>query len=522
MVNSDLRPYYNPDTFDAGYLVIYKPGVGMVNPKTGHSLTSSIHPVVNTSGASGHYNPGANIGIRGMANINRDVNGFEKDYFNDLEFHEYFDLNNLTELFKNLFWNFFKNYCKILLFQPLEIARLVLQVGSFEFDKAKKKLSKSKLPRLLDESGELTPSYKSQLSDSESDLEINYFQSNPDMSSSSPSNSPKRLSTSEFGSPKKAVKSKRLLKRKHKIHPISKHTIDIVSAIAAKDGPNALFRGLNAQFIHQTLSHTIEAWITGFVSPFLGIPDPFFLDLTRLTEPLRSLCLSVLACVLTGIILMPLDLVKVRLMITQFNKPYNNEDDPELDNSTELQPPQSPPPPQSTRSIRESIRNYPVQLLIRPPVTVSFLTILHQFATSIFRKSAPYLLFIRFNIDSYLAPKLYTVSNLLLSIMEFFIKLPVENLLRKEQVRFLLTPKPYLQDPKRVVSIDNPDHDLIVEVNDSWQLDKPGKSNSAVTMWHKLVNLGLFNGWRVGVLNIIGFWGYKIVKSSGSLQEEKL
>lgn len=525
MVSEDLRPYYNPDTFDAGYLVIYKPGVGLVNPKTGHSLTSSIHPILNNT-STGQYNPGASIGLRGISSMNH--NSFEKDYFNDLEFLEYFDLNNLSELFKNLFWNFFKNYCKVLLFQPLEITRLVLQIGSFDFNKSKKP-SSQKVTRLLDESTELLTPRTPHLTDSDSDGEINYFQSNSDVWS----NSPSKMNTSEFGSPKKKTgsalksghKSKRLMRKQHKIQPISKHTVDIIAAIASKDGPNALFRGLNAQFIHQTFSHTIEAWITGFLSPFLGIPDPFFLDLTRLAEPLRSLCLSVLACVLTGIILMPLDLIKVRLMVTQFNKPYNSEDENgDLESSTstlnlkESQDPQSSG--QSTRSIRESIRNYPVQLLIKPPVSISFLTILHQFATSIFRKSAPYLLFIRFNIDSYLAPKLYTVSNLILSIMEFFIKLPVENLLRKEQVRFLLTPKSLEEDPKRVVSIDNPDRDLIVEFNEGWTHEGTPDDNQLHTLWTRLVNLGLFNGWRVGVLNIIGFWGYKIVKNSASLQEK--
>lgn len=495
--DSDLRPYYNPDTFDAGYLVIYRPGVGLVNPHTGTSVTSSIHPIVNNS-STGRYNPGANIGLRAISS-NEKIDHYDKDYFNDLEFLEYFDFNNLSALLKNLFWNFLKNYCKVLLLQPLEITRLVLQVGTFDFDKKKEKdplLHLQNFPRLLDESGELTPQLSQSYSDDDSDFEVNYFQPNDKVSS--------------IESPKKSSKTKRLEKKRHKLHPVSKHTVDIMSAIITKDGPNALFRGLNAQFIHQTLSHTIEAWITGFLSPFLSIPDPFFLDLTHLTEPLRSLCLSVLACVLTGVILMPLDLIKVRLMITQFNKPYNKDDsDAEYTGI------------QSTRSIRESLKNYPIDHLVKPPMTVSFLTILHQFATSIFRKSAPYLLFIRFNIDQYSAPKLYTVFNLLLSIMEFFIKLPVENLLRKEQVRFLLKPKSLEEDPLRVLTIDNPDHDLIIEFNEGYPGDIEN-SSQLKGMWKKFTHLGLFNGWRVGVLNIIGFWGYKIVQSGSSIQEERL
>lgn len=509
---TDLRPYYNPDNFDAGYQVVYKPGVGLVNPSTGASVTRSIHPIVNNS-VSGRYNPGANIGLKGLG-IHKDIAGFEKDYFNDLEFLEYFDSNNLTAFLKNLFWNFLKNYLKVLCLQPLEVTRLVLQVGTFDF---KKKAKKQKdIPRLLESSADLTPSI-SQNYDDESDFEVDYFQSTNDLKSSIASPT-KRLDESIIKSP---TKSKKFLKRKHKIQPVSKHTIDIMASIIAKDGPNALFRGLNAQFLYQTLSHTIEAWITGFLSPFLGIPDPFFLDLTHLTEPLRSLCLSVLACVLAGVILMPLDLIKIRLMITQFMKPYNSDDENDLETSTSSSAQlENGVQSQSTRSIRESLRHYPVDVLVKPPISVCFLTVLHQFSTSIFRKSAPYILFIRYNVDQYLAPTLYTLSNLFLLIMEFFIKLPMENLLRKEQVRFLLKPKSLTEDPLRVVTIDNPDRDLIVEFNDGWKPDSSTKTFK--TLWERFLHLGLFNGWRVGVLNIIGFWGYKIVQSGASIQEERL
>lgn len=509
---TDLRPYYNPDNFDVGYLVIYKPGIGLINPATGASVTRSIHPTVNNS-YGGRYNPGANIGLKGLG-IHQDTSGFEKDYFNDLEFLEYFDTNNLTAFLKNLFWNFMKNYFKILCLQPLEITRLVLQVGTFEFTKKSKK--EKEVPRLLESSTELGAATHDTYDD-ESDFEIDYFQPTIDHKMPGITSPVKLLDQSITKSP---TKSKRLDKKKYKIQPTSKHTVDIMSSIITKDGPNALFRGLNAQFLYQTLSHTIEAWITGFLSPFLGIPDPFFLDLTHLTEPLRSLCLSVLACVLAGVILMPLDLIKVRLMITQFLKPYNSEGENMEASTTNSNLTEDNGGAQSTRSIRESLRNYPVDTLVKPPVTICFLTILHQFSTSIFRKSAPYILFIRYNIDQYLAPTLYTLSNLFLLIMEFFIKLPVENLLRKEQVKFLLQPKSIAEDPLRVVTIDNPDRDLIVEFNDGWKDEN--SNNNLKTLRDKFLHLGLFNGWRVGVLNIIGFWGYKIVQSGTSVQEERL
>ena len=58
---------------------------------------------------------------------------------------------------------------------------------------------------------------------------------------------------------------------------------------------------------------------------------------------------------------------------------------------------------------------------------------------------------------------------------------------------------------------------MIVEFNDL------SKDIQDSTFWERLKQLGLFNGWRIGVLNVIGFWGYNIIKSDGSeLKEERL
>lgn len=501
--DNTLRPYYDHDTFNAGYLVIFKPGVGLIDTNTRKPVVASLGHSMNQSS----FASGKGLGLSGMPQSgNTTITSGDKNYVYDLEFQEYFDFNNALELLKNLMWNFFKNYCKVLLSQPLEIVRLVLQVGYFDFSLQKKETKK--YSRLLD----TETSSATDASESEADYdEIDYFQL--------PRNSgvlPKR-------SKKKVAKSK-VPKNTHKIHPLSPHTIDIMTAIASKDGPFALFRGINASFIHFTLSHTIEAWITGFISPFLGIPDPFFLDLTHLTEPIKSLWLSVLACVLAGVVLMPLDLIKVRMMLTQFNKPLPDSEPASVASS----PSQSQISNVSTertantRSVRDSIRNFPVPVLLYPPPTITLLTVLHQVSTTVFRKSAPYLLFIRYNIDSYLSPNLYTMVNLVLLITELFIKLPVENLLRKEQVRFLLKPKSLEEDRHRIVTIDNPEENLIVTFNGWDPAHEKQEDGTSTGLWTRFTMLGLFNGWRVGVLNVIGFWGYNIFKGSTVMTEERL
>ncbi|KAI5956468.1 hypothetical protein KGF54_000943 [Candida jiufengensis] len=540
-----LRPYYDHDTFDAGYSVIFKKGVGLFDPKTNKPITSNLSSNVIDKQINNnlHNQPGLirrTFDRQGGLGLQSSGSG-DKNFLYDLEFNEYFDTNNILELLKNLVWNFVKSYAKVLIAQPLEITRLVLQVGKFPnlTDKKPTKDDKSK-KRLLDSTHSLSSSTSSvkqendHLSSSkvgfaqDDDEPIDYFQPQNDQqvwanpqSTFEPMTPAKELQhSSTVTSNEKFVPPplKRLSTRKRikvfKIQPVSLHTIDIMSAIANKDSFFALFRGVNASFIYQTLSNTIEAWITGFLSPFLGIPDPFFLDLTHSNDPLKSLWLSVSACVLTGIILMPLDLIRIKFMITQ----PNNTLPLHQDKNEDLIEKAAEDILQNTRSIRESIRFFPTYYLKHPPSPIVLLTTLYQLSTSIFRKMAPYLLFIKFNIDSYSSPSIYTFVNLISSICEFFIKLPVENLLRKEQVKFLLTPK--AQDPKKIITIVKPEENLIVEFNGNIGEDLQDKDES---VWVKIKQLGLFNGWRVGLLNVVGFWGYNILKNSGNeLREERL
>lgn len=106
--DSSLRPYYDHDTFNAGYLVIYKPGIGVVD-------TATDKPIIASLGQSlGNSLAGKGVGINGIKNAGNRTSfssvgpGGDKNYVYDLEFLEYFDFSNLLELLKNLFWNFFK------------------------------------------------------------------------------------------------------------------------------------------------------------------------------------------------------------------------------------------------------------------------------------------------------------------------------------------------------------------------------------------------------------------------------
>ncbi|CAK9441703.1 uncharacterized protein LODBEIA_P55710 [Lodderomyces beijingensis] len=564
-----LRPYYDHDTFDAGYSVIFKKGVGLWDPKSNKPMTANLssHSIDNAvnQNASALSKPGllrrafdrqgGGVGINAAAAGTGGGGGGDKNFIYDLEFNEYFDPNNLLELIKNLMWNFAKSYIKVLIAQPLEITRLVLQVGKFNISNntaaaAHKKKEETKTSRLLGES-EFPTSSASRIGDNdilskgvnfvEDDEPIDYFQPQNDsqvwanpQSSYEPITPATAAVTAgghadvrhkpehEFVAPPlKRLSTKKRLKI-YKIQPKSLHTVDIMSAICGKDSFFALFRGVNTSFMYQTLSSTIEAWLTGFISPFLGIPDPFFLDLTHSNDPFKSLWLSVGACVLTGLALMPLDLVRIKFMITQpnnivpLNRSGSSSNASSVHGKEDLIEQAAEEVLQNTRSIRESIRYFPTYYLSNFPLPIVLLTTLYQLSSSVFRKMAPYLLFIKFNIDSYSSPAIYTIVNLLSLICEFFIKLPVENLLRKEQVSFLLRQKK--EDPKKVLTIVKPEENMIVVFNGL----PSSQEEEGMTFVQKVKSLGLFNGWRVGLLNVVGFWGYNLVKHSGHEKEERL
>lgn len=68
----------------------------------------------------------------------------------------------------------------------------------------------------------------------------------------------------------------------------------------------------------------------------------------------------------------------------------------------------------------------------------------------------------------------------------------------------------------RVVTIDDPEDNLIVEFNDLY-------AQPDLTLAEKVQRMELFRGWRVGLLNVVGFWGYNIFKDSAvELREERL
>lgn len=489
--SKNLRPYFDSETFHAGGPAIYRPGIGVVDEQgntiaskitNSSNLKRSITNNIGIGGVSKAYGSGRSS-MRNIIRINQYNENIKKNMYSDLEFSEYFELNNVSELIKSLVNSFITNYFRCLIAQPFEVARLLLQVGDIHTttpnDGAKEhQKTKRNEPHYDDDNDD----------DNDDDDEVYYFQSKDEDSELLR----RRTRTIKRRSPTKttttAASSKKVINKNH-IRPVSLNTVDIMSSLLSQEGTRGLWRATNATFILNALSSTLEAWITGFISPFLQIPDPFFVDVAHSPEPTTTLALSITASLLTGLILAPLDLIRTKLVVTSIN---HNE-----------------------RSIRNSIKNL---RYFTCPISLIIPTILNSLANNVFKKLTPYLLFVKFGIDAYGSPIWYSTISLFSNIVELFVRLPVETLLRRAQVSFLLK----RSENGNVMKIENEDQ-LIVGFG-----GYSGLFKTFYDIYHSSGENsgfeGLFRGWRVGLLKILGSWGLSLLEQNyddQSFKEEK-
>ncbi|ODV95755.1 hypothetical protein PACTADRAFT_40691 [Pachysolen tannophilus NRRL Y-2460] len=497
----NLRPYYKPVEFNHNlYEVGYNAADGVIDHRTGKPISASLPTTLQFNNNNGHHH--GNITSIGLANSNgirtlnkgkistiHDANSSsvsDKNMYSDLEFQEYFDYNNLRELIKSLINSFIKNYVRILISQPFEVSKLLLQVGSFNTSIEPKNVGYQE-KKYLDSLSDVGDDEE----DDEND-EIDFFVAAPDeqdysMLTSSPKDDSKKQHS-------------RRKQGRHHIQPLSLHTIDIMSSLLSKEGTKGLWRSINTSFIYQTLSNTIEAWLTGFLSPLLNIPDPFFIDIIHSSNPFKSLCLSIVAGVLTGLVLQPVELIKFKFSVTSTNLNF------------------------AKRSFRKTITSFePKNFLI--PYSLILPAFNYFLSANFIKKYVPYLLFTKFNIDNYTSPVLYSATTLLTSISELFIKLPLELLLRRAQFNYLLNDETcnealkiekdelsvkfggyygYLPTLYYVYKGTRPHY--IEESDDNYDdFDKENENKGFEA---------IFRGWRVGLLNVLGSWGAGVLKNN--------
>ena len=96
------------------------------------------------------------------------------------------------------------------------------------------------------------------------------------------------------------------------IVPQSLHTIDVINSLFDQEGIRGLWKANNTTFIYNFLSLSIDTWFTGLLSSFLGVPDPYFMEVINSSDISKSFILALGAGIFTSVILLPVDLIRTR------------------------------------------------------------------------------------------------------------------------------------------------------------------------------------------------------------------
>lgn len=477
--HKQLRPYYDPDTFNAGYPSVFKPDQGVVDPH-GFTIASKLNIVASSKMGKAGKKIGENgmlssltTGIKHKVLKDRslDANAAADEArksLSDLEFGDLINWKTWKVLVSNMLTQFVKRYFQHLVQQPFEVARLLLQVGEFDLSSSEStdELRRQKIELEVTDVDGFEGSYYDE-NDNEDD-EIDYFPSTNAQNRNT-------ATTKEFSE---------LAAVTHKIKPQSLHTMDIMNSVMDEEGTRGLWRANNTTFIYNFLSATLDAWFTGMLSPFLQIPDPYFIDIIHSPDPQKSIALTLAASVFTGIALLPLDLIKTRLTITSVRK--------------------------GERSFRKLLKRWSWRVHTKYiPLDMLLLNVAYSLTTTAFTRLTGVLLYRQLNIDKYTRAVLYNTLKFASRVTELFVKLPLENLLRRSQVAYLVG-----ETRRNPFFIDETDDALIV------------KPKAYRGFWNSLRDTDklheLWRGWRLGLMSVVCGYGLKMMdRNSEGLEEEK-
>ncbi|OIW22506.1 mitochondrial carrier [Coniochaeta ligniaria NRRL 30616] len=341
-----------------------------------------------------------------------------RDIFSDIDYKDYIsdDSSSVVQTVKDLLDELLWKYTSVLMAQPFDVAKTILQVRSQD-DSAALSVPTTPVVETRRTTSDHRSSIYDELPDSDSDPdEPAYFTSNaPSTPTPSYPRSQRRGQTSPLQSPRiasrPAAPAHQLLLRA----PDS--VLEVISQVWQKEGAWGVWKGSNATFIYTVLSSLLENWSRSLLSALFNVPDLGVKDdLDRLIDiaspyPWASLFVAAAAAVTTGLILSPLDLVRTRLILTPTNR--------------------------SPRGTLSTLRKLPSYIC---PPALYLPTILHSLVHPLLTLSTPLILRTRFMINQELSPITFSIAKFCSSSVALFIKLPLETVLRRGQASVLGSP----------------------------------------------------------------------------------
>lgn len=426
--------------------------------------------------------------------------------FPDIDYSDYIPeaSPSVTGSAKKLLDQALWKYAGVLMAQPFEVAKMILQVRVAQEED-------------LDDPPSRTGSHVSaryregDTPEDSSEDEPNFFISNGPIKQSTPPRGRRgrpslpESSTSSYRQPgPPSAPGKLQLKNSHSL-------IDALSALSSSSGALSMWRGTNTTFIHNVLSRTLETFFRSFLAALFGMVDPDVLmpfstsvipDVSILasTSPVATVLISTAAASIAALVLAPVDAARTRLILTP------SSDEP--------------------RSLLGSLRTLSTPYL--PPFHLLPITFLTSTLPTLISTSTPVLLRTYLRLDPNMNPTSWSIASFLSSAIDLSVKFPLETVLRRAQIATwtapLLSPPSSSSRRKAVTTIVPVPQSYRGVTPTLWGIMREeGYSESAKDKTAALMGKaprrkrkgqgieGLYRGWRVGLWGLVGVWGTSFV-----------
>ncbi|KAI9726026.1 MAG: mitochondrial fusion and transport protein ugo1 [Chrysothrix sp. TS-e1954] len=529
-----LRPYYRP------------PSIG---------IPPSNEPTSTTS-ANGHN-----------ASSNSTFGSSARDMLSDINYNDLLGDSGATGsisikgMLDQLAWR----YSSVLMAQPFEVAKTVLQVRmaptlrEMRRAESKQSVSRKRQARSLrtdeDERYRVDPQASASPSDDEE----------PSNSSEEDDDAPSYFTSTSPSQPShyNSHPSKRRHRHHQKTHSTTKRSssissdpdtqpwrlslskpdslLEVLSQLWSLEGTWGVWKGANITFIYGLLLKTVETWTRSMLSAVLNLPDAGLipgasttvggLDIIDSPSPLLSLSVAVAAAGVASLVLAPLDIARTRLLIT--------------------------PTTQLPRTMLSTLRLLPSYLC---PPSLLPATLLHSTLPTLLSTSTPLFLRQNLRIDPIITPTAYSTATFASNTLELFLRLPVETVLRRGQMREIVLQERKLKaargrqrsratssepsestsssaegDLKTVVELgkytgviasmwsimrEEGEVPEVVEIRSTPPQRQGSQSRGAqkqtITRPRRGQGIhGLWRGWRVGWWGLVGVWGAAALGGAG-------
>ncbi|KAH8702227.1 putative mitochondrial fusion protein [Talaromyces proteolyticus] len=476
-------------------------------PSIGLSPTDSI-----TASSAAHITSNASSRIT----IGRST----RDLLSDLDYSNYLESSpSVAEWFKDLLDRAVWKYSSVLIAQPFDVAKTILQIYVVPSDEQSQVI--------LDEQRSQSHHFED-ISDQDSqssDDESTYFTST---APTTPSPSTPRSRKLRARVPSRTGYIQPPAAPKHRLHIKNASSLtEVISQLWSTSGPTSVWKASNATFIYSLLLPTLNTFIRSLLSAILGLPEIGVAtsaseDILTAASPSTTIILSFISSALSAVVLSPIDTARTFLIAT--------------------------PLTHGPRSLLRAIRllptpNYSI------PVHLIPITILHSSLPNLLAMSTPLVLKNYLAVDPVLNPSTWSFFSFVSTGLELGVRFPLETVLRRAQIATFTSPalrqkNRTNRDPKSKAVIGTNTDEAEIEtiiptpktyrgiIGTMWGIvyeeglapaELGGIPGNPTTQRRRKPGQGvkgLYRGWRIGMWGLAGIWGAGFLGASMGGEEE--